>query len=367
VFDALQQGFLRSLQLSITENADQVSNVLELYTYTFRYKNATIGGGAHAYSDVEMTGPSGEKITIKKARTAMIDMVRSLVSLCGTMPRLPESRFVRLHLFYNENVPKLYEPEGFAASTDHSIYFPQRPCQKVTAHCGEANAGFHTVYLKVSHLRADDAVDVDYENEPEDGPPKIPIRLVYKYRVSRLEDIQPTPKPSNVRRHGFRLQYQPNNSGAMIGIEAPNEFNTSIAQQVQSAPRGPHNGPEAHISTPSNVNFTDMDLDIPILLGAQYPRPVPITTPYTTCERVEVAATPDTSPTVVHFRASSINTTPSAVLEELVITKGALQKMVSGFLSPAVSSLTTIANPPSSFNHRHQNTICRKHSDVQSR
>lgn len=334
MFDALHRGFLRSLQISITENADQLSNVLELYTYTFHYKNLAAVKDTHPYSDVEMTGPGGVKVTVRTARTAMTDMVRSVVDLCGTMPRLPESRFVRLHLFYNENVPKFYEPEGFAPYTDHSIFFPEGTCQKVAVRCGEADLGFHTVCLKVSHLRADDAVDDDDEDEPEDRPPKIPIQLAYRNRVSRLEDIEPTRV----------VQFQSNDSDAMTGIESTNEFNTPMAQQGRPVLEKPERGLDIHVSTPSTVNFTDMDLDLPSRMSTQCPGTAPVTTPHTAFGQVEVAATPETSPVIDTPRASTYTVTPLSVADELITTKGALQQMVSNFVSPAIFSLITIAN-----------------------
>jgi hypothetical protein len=334
VFDALHQGYLRSLQISITENADQLSNVLELYTYTFHYKNPAAVGDTYPYSDVEMTGPGGVKVTVRTARTAMTDMVRSLVDLCGTMPRLPESRFVRLHLFYNENVPKFYEPEGFAPSMGHSIFFPEGTCQKVTVRCGEADSGFHTVYLKVSHLRADDAVDDNDEDEPEDRPPNIPIQLAYKNRVSRLEDIE----PARV------AQSPPNDSDAMPGIESTNEFNTPMAQQVRPIMARPKKGLDIQISTPSTVNFADMDLDLPLRMSTQCPGTATIATPHTAFGQVQVAATLETSPVIDTPRASTYTATPFSVAEELITTKGALQQMVSNFVSPAMFSLVTIAD-----------------------
>jgi meiosis-specific protein HOP1 len=322
VFDALHRGFLRSLQISITENADQLSNVLELYTYTFHYKNPAARGDTHPYSGVEMTGPGGVKVTVRTARTAMTDMVRSVVDLCGTMPRLPESRFVRLHLFYNENVPKFYEPEGFAPSTDHAIFFPEGTCQKVTVCCGEADAGFHTVCLKVSHLRADDAVDNDDEDELEDRPPQIPSKLAYRKRVSRLEDIE----PARV------TQPQPNGSHVIAQIESTNELNTPMAQQVRLVMARPGKRPDMHITSPSTVDFTDMDLDLPLRMNTQCPGIAPIATLQTAFEGAEVATIPETSAMVDTPRASTYTETPFSAPEELVTTKGALQQMVSGFL-----------------------------------
>lgn len=243
MFDALSQGFLRSMHISIAEDPHQLENLLELYKFTFKYKSPA-PGSSHAFSDVEMTSPGGNQVTTKRARSAMADFVQKLINMCGTIPDLPDSRFLTMHLFYNEKRPQGYQPEGFAACTDHAINFPV-PMQTTRF---KTDAGFHAVYLEVSHLAFSDVDDQEW-------PATIPGNLLYKYPASRLDEIKPA--SSNLGDKESQTQYTPNNSHPMEDVEATTE---TMAQNSQPTSRRGDDGAESHQSSPSTADYLDLPM-----------------------------------------------------------------------------------------------------------
>ncbi len=55
-----------------------------------------------------------------------------------------DSRYLTIHLFYTEDCPTEYEPEGFQRCEDHSVLFPEGPdLLKQTTSCGQLDTGSH--------------------------------------------------------------------------------------------------------------------------------------------------------------------------------------------------------------------------------
>ncbi|KAF2465400.1 uncharacterized protein BDR25DRAFT_345980 [Lindgomyces ingoldianus] len=180
-FDALKRNILHGLQLSIFEDPKQPSNVVELYTFTFHY---TISNqGSRTLSGMEVAGPGGKKITVKTAKLAMHTLIRQVVLLCGTMPALPRSRFVRMHLFYTDDRPEQYEPPGFQKAAGTCIFFPNANWKTTSSTCGPMDAGFHKVSLKISHILPSDSSAGDQEQFT------IPQKLTYTKLARREDDI----------------------------------------------------------------------------------------------------------------------------------------------------------------------------------
>lgn len=86
-FDALKKHVLRAIQLRIFDSADRPSDVVETYTFTFRYSGRC--GNSSALAGFDMRGPHGEAYTVKNARYALGSFIRRLVALCNTLPDLP--------------------------------------------------------------------------------------------------------------------------------------------------------------------------------------------------------------------------------------------------------------------------------------
>ena len=135
-----------------------------------------------------MKGPRGEAVTVKNAKYAMQMFIRRLIALCGTLPDLPQRRYLNMHLFYTDKCDPEYEPPGFNKSNDNKVTFPEtEEWKKATSNCGGMDAGFHTVSLKVSHLHL--TTQGEAINEDEEGNLQIPNYLTYAAPGSREDDI----------------------------------------------------------------------------------------------------------------------------------------------------------------------------------
>lgn len=185
-FEALQRNVLRAIQLNIFEDAKIPSNVVETYTFTFNYIHSS--GNGVVLSGMEMKGPRGEAVTVKNAKYAMQMFIRRLIALCGTLPDLPQKRYLNMHLFYTDECDPEYEPPGFNKSNDNKVVFPEtKEWKKATSNCGGMDAGFHTVSLKVSHLHL--TARSEAVNEDGEGNLQIPNRLAYTAPALREDDI----------------------------------------------------------------------------------------------------------------------------------------------------------------------------------
>ncbi|KAF2841956.1 DNA-binding protein [Patellaria atrata CBS 101060] len=184
-FEALKKNALRALQLSIFEDASNPSQVMESYTFTFSYRkdaqnnNELIG--------LDMQSSSGEIVTVRTAQHSLQMFVRRIITLCNTLPDLPDSRFLKMHLFYTEDCDPTYEPHGFQPSMNNSILFPQsNEWHKQVQSCGSMDAGFHVVSLKVSHLLNSQPAKRTREEVTCDA---IPNDLPYKDKADRQDAI----------------------------------------------------------------------------------------------------------------------------------------------------------------------------------
>ncbi|KAJ0425172.1 HORMA domain-containing protein [Aspergillus carlsbadensis] len=183
IFDALSKSVLEAIQLTIVADKAEPDNVLESYTFTFKYT----GGAGQLNSRLESLSiePVGYVADIKTAQTARMGLesiVRRLITLSAFLPTLPNKRALGIHLFYTEDCPPEYEPPGFAGARDGTINYPlTENWQKESQACGTMDSGWHTVGLKVTSLKW-------VGPEPE-SIPQIPAQIEYKDTVPRIADI----------------------------------------------------------------------------------------------------------------------------------------------------------------------------------
>ncbi|KAL3492382.1 HORMA domain-containing protein [Aspergillus germanicus] len=183
IFDALSKSVLEAIQLTIVADKAEPDNVLESYTFSFKYT----GGAGQLYSRLESLSiePVGYVADIKSAQTARMGLesiVRRLITLSAFLPTLPKKRALGIHLFYTEDCPPEYEPPGFAGARDGTISYPlTENWQKESQACGTMDSGWHTVGLKVTSLKW-------VGPEPE-SIPQIPAQIEYKDTVPRIADI----------------------------------------------------------------------------------------------------------------------------------------------------------------------------------
>ncbi|KAF2659958.1 hypothetical protein K491DRAFT_688815 [Lophiostoma macrostomum CBS 122681] len=239
-FDALQKGFLRSIQVSLFENPDEQYNIVELYTFTFHYSD-TNSGTPTVTAITSSTGGkiTSDKITVKKARWMMQLFLRDVVTASRTLGAMPEEFHVRMHLTYTEECPETYEPPGFQASTDDTVFYPDNGYVKTTSTIPGIDAGHHTLSFKVSQL--DSAHPGEHADEDHEELTLLPNGLSYGDRSSRLEDIDLVGivKPR---------QYQQ--------VQADGVHDMSRAEQPQMRPFPRSNGTQSNISAPSEKSST---------------------------------------------------------------------------------------------------------------
>ncbi|EAW06931.1 putative meiosis specific protein Hop1 [Aspergillus clavatus NRRL 1] len=186
IFDALRKNVLSAVQFTIILDKDEPENVLESYTFTFKYT----GGHGVVNSRLESLSinPVGCVADVKTAQTARVGLemiVRRLITLSAFLPTLPNKRNLGVHLFYTEDCPPDYEPPGFTGALNDTIKYPlTENWRKETQSCGSMDSGWHSVGLKVTSLKW-----VGPDPEGSEAVPKVPTDLEYRDVVQRSEDI----------------------------------------------------------------------------------------------------------------------------------------------------------------------------------
>ncbi|KAL4776521.1 HORMA domain-containing protein [Aspergillus nidulans var. acristatus] len=186
IFDALSKSVLEAIQLTIIADKEAPENVLESYTFSFRYSEK-LGDLSKRLESLSIQ-PCGYVANMKSAYTARVGLesiVRRLITLSSFLPTLPNKRALGVHLFYTEDCPPDYEPPGFSGAKDDIIKYP------LTEHwiresqaCGRMESGWHTVGLKVTSLKW-----IGPEPEESESIPQIPAQIEYTDAVTRGEDI----------------------------------------------------------------------------------------------------------------------------------------------------------------------------------
>ncbi|RHZ69383.1 hypothetical protein CDV55_102220 [Aspergillus turcosus] len=186
IFDALKRNVLGAIQFTILVDKDKPENVLETYTFTFKYSRGS--GGVNSRLESLSINPVGCVADLKTAQTARVGLetiVRRLITLSTFLPNLPNKRNLGIHLFYTDDCPPEYEPPGFTGAMNDTIRYPlNENWRKETQSCGAMNSGWHTVGLKVTSLKW-----TGPDPEGSEIVPKVPMDLEYTDVVHRSEDI----------------------------------------------------------------------------------------------------------------------------------------------------------------------------------
>ncbi|KAF1998309.1 hypothetical protein P154DRAFT_564865 [Amniculicola lignicola CBS 123094] len=160
--------------LAVSTDPGQLTNVVELYKFTFDYSQ-------DALQNVTMAGPQGQKITVKNARIALRTMIQDLVMYCQTMPTLPPRGALRAYMTYTDNCPQKYEPPGFEPSSDNTVMLPgpkSNPDWRMdTLDLKSADVGFHSVSLQILNLSQ------ILDDDTEEG--QIPTDMIYDNPADR--------------------------------------------------------------------------------------------------------------------------------------------------------------------------------------
>ncbi|KAB8079477.1 meiosis specific protein Hop1 [Aspergillus leporis] len=195
IFDALRRNILEAIQLTILVDKDKPENVLESYTFSFKYA----GGSGNIDScleslSIDPVGCVADMRSAQSARVGLETIVRRLITLSAFLPTLPNKRNLGVHLFYTEDCPSDYEPPGFTTANKDTIRYPlSEHWRKESQSCGTMNSGWHTVGLRVTSLKW-----TGPDPEGSEALPTVPSQLEYKDEVPRTEDIGFIDEPSNL-------------------------------------------------------------------------------------------------------------------------------------------------------------------------
>ncbi|PYH94719.1 hypothetical protein BO71DRAFT_409099 [Aspergillus ellipticus CBS 707.79] len=244
IFDALSRNVLEAVQLTILVDKDAPDNVLESYTFSFKYT----GGSRDIDSRLESLSiePMGYVADIKSAQTARIGLetiVRRLITLSAFLPTLPNKRNLGVHLFYTDDCPPDYEPPGFNEANDDLIKFPlNKNWRRETQSCGSMDSGWHTVGLKITSLKW-----TGPEPEGSEAPPQVPPGLEYNDAMRRMEDIGFEDKEDMLRTMGSIPSVAVENPGPAVEDrpcatedlpEAPPQRTDDLAEGTQDLAEG---------------------------------------------------------------------------------------------------------------------------------
>ncbi|KAJ9401058.1 hypothetical protein DTO282F9_2006 [Paecilomyces variotii] len=190
IFDALEKNFLEAIQLTVIVDEAYPENVLESYTFTFKYTGAN-GAVDRRLASVSLASTDcvADMKTTQAARLGLEMIIRRLITLSTFLPVLPNKRSLGIHLFYTEDCPRDYEPSGFTTAADERICFPcNEDWQKQTQSCGAMDSGHHTVGLKVTSLKW-----MGPEQDGSENVAQVPSDLQYTDSISRTEEIGISP------------------------------------------------------------------------------------------------------------------------------------------------------------------------------
>ncbi|OOO10485.1 DNA-binding HORMA domain-containing protein [Aspergillus oryzae] len=180
IFDALRKNILEAIQLTILVDKDAPQNVLESYTFSFKYA----GGSGNVDSCLESLSidPVDYVADMRSAQSARV----------GLETIVRHKRNLGVNLFYTENCPSDYEPPGFTTANNDTIKYPlNENWRKETQSCGTMNSGWHTV------------TSLKWTGPDPEGSevlPTVPSDIEYTDEVPRADDIGFVDEPSNLRR-----------------------------------------------------------------------------------------------------------------------------------------------------------------------
>ena len=163
VFDALQRGYLASVDLDVFDRHpnDPFAKLLEKYAFvvdapangaeelTMRMSGMVVGSSNDKPASHTPTQPTPTKESI---HASMQRMIKSIVMLTSSLDELPHDRFVSMSVGYNSSVPSGYEPPFFCAAPPVGVgagAAGTQPKPKTTMDMplGHVNTGFGSVAL----------------------------------------------------------------------------------------------------------------------------------------------------------------------------------------------------------------------------
>ncbi|KAI0092965.1 HORMA domain-containing protein [Irpex rosettiformis] len=195
IFDALQKQYLRSFIFAIYLDNDDPNNIVEAYTFNFRYHtipgtnvtvpvmslgddlmNLSISGRGKKSDPVSDATRKGKVPTLGEVKRSLKTLIKNLIQATTQMDALPSiqplisvvlystlspqtgRRYATFKLYYYDHTPDDYEPPYFRAgdSKKDKWFFSTHEQTEVPEKCsiGQVQTGWHAVDLSVTSVSA---------------------------------------------------------------------------------------------------------------------------------------------------------------------------------------------------------------------
>ncbi|KAF7511943.1 hypothetical protein GJ744_003176 [Endocarpon pusillum] len=250
IFHALHRGYLEAVQLSICADSSRPSEIMECYTFTFTYHSAP-GQSHRGVSSVTVSPGPQPAFFVEDAQLSFNAAIKGLLKVILRLPPLPCRRNLGLNLFYTDDCPATYEPQGFESCNDDVIHFPGGiELAKKSEKTAGLVVGTYRTGVVVSHVSPAAGLDPDYLKV-------IPEVMDYSTKCSRLDEYKinltppPLPKPSQHSAPGGILA-----SSAAPSTQTRHDIRTKQAlQQMQRS----SSRPQDLVPTQSLLRSDDTD------------------------------------------------------------------------------------------------------------
>ncbi|KAF8323084.1 hypothetical protein DL93DRAFT_2151415 [Clavulina sp. PMI_390] len=172
IFDALEKHYLKSFVFGIYLDKDDPTNIIESWTFNFRYPKDPETGRSHAHlaidnqlanmslsgsSKVDTRGVAGAT-TIGDVKRSLKSLTKAIISSTQGMEALPGRRYATFKIFYNDDAPADYEAPSFVAGDAvkdvlvFSTHSAEEAPEKVII--GSMDSFFHTVSVSIGSVAA---------------------------------------------------------------------------------------------------------------------------------------------------------------------------------------------------------------------
>ncbi|KAI0748495.1 HORMA domain-containing protein [Daedaleopsis nitida] len=177
IFDALSKQYLRSLIFAIYLDDQDPNNIIEAYTFNFKYcevpgtteavpimtlgeemMNLNLSGSTatKTHDPVAEATKKGKVPTLGEVKRSLKTLIKNLIQATTQMDALPKRRFATFKLFYYDHTPDDYEPPHFrAGDVNKDKWFMTTHAQgEVPERCsvGFVHTGYHGVDVKVASV-----------------------------------------------------------------------------------------------------------------------------------------------------------------------------------------------------------------------
>ncbi|KAI6109671.1 HORMA domain-containing protein [Pisolithus sp. B1] len=174
IFDAIEKQYLRKFVFGIYLDGDDPNNIVEAYTFNFRYHKVpgtntvvpilSLGdqlsqlslGYERSEEPMAKSLKQGKQPTLGEVKRSLKLMIKTLVTTISHMESLPKSRFGNFKLFFSEDTPDDYQPPHFRAGDvdSNKWYFTTHGTSETPEKMsiGNFETGWHGVNMNVASV-----------------------------------------------------------------------------------------------------------------------------------------------------------------------------------------------------------------------